>query len=47
MGKFMGAVVKSVIIGLVASYAIKYIQDKFLGDSEDVADDEKDVAKAE
>lgn len=41
-----GAVVKSVIVGLVASYAIKYIQDKLSDDSE-TGTDKNDLAKAE
>jgi hypothetical protein len=40
MSKFLGSVVKSVVIGLVASYAIKYIQDKYLNKESETEDED-------
>lgn len=48
-GSVLGSIAKSVVIGLVASYAIKYIQDKIAehqSESEDVEDEEEETAEA-
>jgi uncharacterized membrane protein len=45
MSKLLGSVVKSVVIGLVASYAIKYIQDKYMNkENEPEKDDAAETA---